>query len=697
MFLKLRQKSLVVWLPVMIFIMLLGVTACLSIEIKHQDNARIASRVEGELTRNEKEIANKLTVTLSALDRMAGRLNIPGRMPISYWENDAKLYARDLPYLLSFSLIDDKGGITEVVSPGQEASSFDRNTVLQEEISDFVKTASPGPSQLSKIFDLNGDDCFLYLSSLSKRDDQGYLLTLVDVDKVLASLETDIDRPDYEIIVREKGREIHTNQDHDVSPDNHFKQAMPLQVRSLHWTIEAAPTALFMAKKGHLVSTGIPIIGLLISGSLTLCAYLALKWLGQSSRLRASQALNNAVLAYAAQTIIATDLAGKILIFNKTAENLLGYKATEVIGRLTPSLWHDPVEIGRRAAELSTELDYLVEPGFDALTIKARIEGAEAREWTYITKDGSRFPVELTVTVMRDEKDTPIGYIGIGQNITEQKKQQQALITSEQTFRTAMESASIGVAIVSSDGKWQVVNDSLCKIVGYDRSSMLAMGTRDLTHPDDLPNTLSRIQDLYAGVMPYYMIEKRYRHADGHYVDVQLDVSLVKDAEGRPDFMIAQIQDISSRKEMDRVKNEFISVVSHELRTPLTSIRGSLGLIAGALSKDLPEQVVQLVSIAHKNAERLILLINDILDMDKIAAGQMRFDMKPEILAVLLLQAIEANRDYVQKFNVEMALAEIPPGLAINIDANRFIQVMSNLLSNAAKFSAPHTTVDSLG
>jgi signal transduction histidine kinase len=141
------------------------------------------------------------------------------------------------------------------------------------------------------------------------------------------------------------------------------------------------------------------------------------------------------------------------------------------------------------------------------------------------------------------------------------------------------------------------------------------------------------------------------------------------------------------------MKSEFTAVVSHELRTPLTSIRGSLGLILGALSTSLAPRVRELLEIAQSNCERLVLLINDILDIEKFSAGQMRFDMQDVELAQVVRQAVEANEGFARKFGVRIELAAIPPGWTVAIDPERFIQVMTNLLSNATKYSPGSGTV----
>ena len=145
--------------------------------------------------------------------------------------------------------------------------------------------------------------------------------------------------------------------------------------------------------------------------------------------------------------------------------------------------------------------------------------------------------------------------------------------------------------------------------------------------------------------------------------------------------------DITEQKRSEHLKNDFISVVSHELRTPLTSIRGSLGLVAGGVGGALPEKAAGLIRIAHSNSERLVRLINDILDIEKIESGRMPFDIRPMALAPLVQQSIDASGGYLADRGVEVGLVEETPGIAALVDPDRLHQVMLNLLSNAIKYS----------
>jgi signal transduction histidine kinase/DNA-binding response OmpR family regulator len=154
------------------------------------------------------------------------------------------------------------------------------------------------------------------------------------------------------------------------------------------------------------------------------------------------------------------------------------------------------------------------------------------------------------------------------------------------------------------------------------------------------------------------------------------------------DKTAAHEQELQQRGRAEaRLKNEFVSTVSHELRTPLTSIAASLGLLTGGATGALPEPTMRLLKIAHKNSERLVRLINDILDIEKIESGKVRYDLKRVDVCALIEQTIEANRGFAESYGVRLVL---DPGSApafVRADPDRLVQVVTNLLSNAIKFS----------
>ena len=150
---------------------------------------------------------------------------------------------------------------------------------------------------------------------------------------------------------------------------------------------------------------------------------------------------------------------------------------------------------------------------------------------------------------------------------------------------------------------------------------------------------------------------------------------------------------VEEARQANRVKSEFLSTVSHELRTPLTAIAGSIGLLSGGALGALPGQVQGLLQIAQKNSQRLSQLINDLLDVEKLMAGKLHFDLQRQELMPLVEQAIAENQSYAEQFRVVLSLTERVEAVSVDVDALRVHQVLANLLSNAAKFSPPGAVV----
>jgi PAS domain S-box-containing protein len=269
----------------------------------------------------------------------------------------------------------------------------------------------------------------------------------------------------------------------------------------------------------------------------------------------------------------------------------------------------------------------------------------------------------------------------------------QALQASEATLRASMEHAAIGMALVSPAGRWLEANRACCELLGYTSEELQALDVAGVTHRDDVGKDQELLQQTLAGELQSYQIERRCIHKAGHAIWVLWTVALVRDASGTAQYLVTQIQDITQRREMDRMKTEFISTVSHELRTPLTSIRGSLGLLASGVLGTIPSKAEPMVRIALTNSERLIRIINDILDIEKVESGKLELSMTSVALTALLRQSVESNQAYAHKFSVTLALEEPSADITVAADCDRLMQVMANLLSNAAKFSPPGSRV----
>jgi PAS domain S-box-containing protein len=246
------------------------------------------------------------------------------------------------------------------------------------------------------------------------------------------------------------------------------------------------------------------------------------------------------------------------------------------------------------------------------------------------------------------------------------------------------------LVIAGTDGYFKRLNPAWERVLGWSSAELKAIPFIELVHPEDIAKTTREMQRLRLGGNTVDF-ENRFRKRDGSYHWLSWRSTPQPDRGG---LIYAVARDVNDRRKVEQMKSDFISVVSHELRTPLTSIRGSLGLIAGGVVGELPEKARVLVGIAAKNSDRLMRLINDILDVEKIESGQMGFRFIPQELMPLVEQALESNRAYGEQFNVGLRLLEASSGVRVRMDADRMQQVLANLLSNAAKFSPRGGTVE---
>ncbi|OGI04901.1 MAG: hypothetical protein A2Y25_00555 [Candidatus Melainabacteria bacterium GWF2_37_15] len=214
------------------------------------------------------------------------------------------------------------------------------------------------------------------------------------------------------------------------------------------------------------------------------------------------------------------------------------------------------------------------------------------------------------------------------------------------------------------------------------------------------------LPELYINANGFYLKDKNNSRISPNVIDNKFELTGMKKdktifpieisinrivLEAKIIFVVI-ISDITQRKKIDKMKNEFVSTVSHELRTPLTAICGSLGLLINSSIVD-PNQVKSLIDITYKNGLRLVDLVNDILDIEKIEAGKMVFAFEPIEITSIVEYAIESNKHYAGQYNVKFKLKKILPNTKVYADKNRLIQVITNLLSNAAKFSPPDSEV----
>ena len=266
----------------------------------------------------------------------------------------------------------------------------------------------------------------------------------------------------------------------------------------------------------------------------------------------------------------------------------------------------------------------------------------------------------------------------------------EALRESEGRFRTMADSAPVLLWMSDSNGQCTFFNQSWLDFTGKTLEQEIGDGWKEGIHPEDWQST----QNTYGSAFDTrqdFQREYRLRRADGEY-------RWVFD-KGTPRFLpdgsfagyIGSVFDISDRREVEQLKDEFISVVSHELRTPLTSILGALDLLASGVLSTRPEQGQYMLNIAAKNAERLVRLINDILDIERIESGKVAMSKQVCNVEQLMSASVDVVRNVAQTAGVNLSVS--PLSARLWVDPDRIIQVLTNLLGNAIKFSPYGSTV----
>ena len=313
-------------------------------------------------------------------------------------------------------------------------------------------------------------------------------------------------------------------------------------------------------------------------------------------------------------------------------------------------------------------------------------------------KDGTDFPVEIFLQLVRED-DNSGRFIAIVRDVSARTHAENTLRDSESRIRAIVDTVVDGIITINAHGIVQTLNPAAEHMFGYATDEVVGRNVKML-----MPEPYSREHD---GYLDHYLNtgdaqvigigrEVEGRRKDGSTFPMDLAVSQM---EMHGEVMFTGIvRDITERKRVDKLKSQFVSTVSHELRTPLTSISGALGLVLGGAVGEIPNEAKSMLQMASRNSERLTLLINDILDLEKIESGSMSFDLRSVDLVSVVGQALDANQGYADKHGVKLKFSRKQDTSVTTAmvwaDSHRLLQVLANLLSNAIKFSPRQSSVE---
>ena len=410
----------------------------------------------------------------------------------------------------------------------------------------------------------------------------------------------------------------------------------------------------------------------------------------------------HAIVEHAGDAIVTIDDKGLVETFNPAAQRIFGYRPDEIVGRPIVNL------VARHyRANVAEGVQTMGRDGLESGGPINRQVFAERRS-------GKRFPANLVVSEMRVGERR--AFTGLVRDISERRRTaDEARRLNRQLAETLslqeaiLDSTDYAIFSVNTSGQVTMFNDGAQRMLGYSADEMRTQAQLAVLHDaaelSARAAALSQELGREVKVGPELFIARAregkrdeaqwtYIRKDGTRLPVMLSISAVWDEDHRLSGFVGIAHDLSEQKKVEQLKNEFVATLSHELRTPLTSIRGSLGLLAGGAAGEIPATAKALLDIANKNCDRLVRLINDILDVEKIESGTMRFDASVQALLPLIEQAVAATHTFASQYNVSFDLRSDAGELYASVDADRMLQVMINLLSNASKFAPSGDVVE---
>ena len=375
--------------------------------------------------------------------------------------------------------------------------------------------------------------------------------------------------------------------------------------------------------------------------------------------------------------VFSCSMEGRLTSLNSFTAETLGYRADALTGRSITDLLD--------SAGLATFQDCI-----RTLETKEEWQGALPLR----RSDGAYRRIAFRSRRMQLPGERPF-ILNHGMDVTEQHQAEDALHIATRQRELILDSVADGIYGIDLDGRLTFINQAGARALGYSTDELIGRDVHLVIHYSHADGTLysratSPILQALRRREPVRMSNEVFWRRDGTSFPVEYSASpLIED--GQISGMVVAFQDVSERRRLEKMKDEFISTVSHELRTPLTSLRASLGLISSGTLDKRPEKQRQMIEMAIGNCDRLVRLVNDILDFDSVERGNLSLDRQPVEAGDLLRRAIDVAFPSASQAHIDLRIEA--PKVRVLADQERILQVLNELVANAIKFSPPETQI----
>ena len=391
--------------------------------------------------------------------------------------------------------------------------------------------------------------------------------------------------------------------------------------------------------------------------------------------LKIKQGEFEAIFESIPDAVIFTDLNLKIIRCNPAFTTLFGYESAEAINQEYQIIWKD------RKVSLTTVLN--------------NIDNLRSYEMVYFRKNGEKFIGDTINTLVKDAEGNTIGLLGIIRDITSRKRAEEEIAMLNHQNELILQSAGEGIYGVNREGKTTFINPVAAKMLGYAQEELIGEPMHRLLHHSKADGTDYPLEEcpVYKSLKDgtiHHITNEIFWRKNGSHFPVEY-VSTPIQEQGDIVGAVITFKDITERQAIEKIKNEFIAVVSHELRTPLTAIHAALNLLSTGLIDANSQKGRRAIAIAEENSDRLVRIVNDILDLERLQSGKMGLSKQPCNAADLMVKAINSMQEMANRNQVNLSVS--PQSIVLNVDSDRLLQVLTNLLSNAIKFSPQGATV----